>query len=371
MILRAMAWAALLLIARPAAAQLDPVRIATVMTKVADWQLQRLKQPSSAMLDDPHGWSEATFWLGMAALAERQSQYRDRVMTLGTDLHWQLGKRPEHADDHLIGQVWLWAAQHGAGTDVLQPMRARLDTLVTEQASAKPAANAVRFPKCAIRLCWCDALFMSPPTLLGLSRATGDKRYADLALAEVDQAIALLYDPEQRLFHRDDRFIGQRDDKGRRVFWSRGNGWVLAGFANMLVVMDRNDPHTPFYTALFGSMAERVRKLQRKDGTWSSSLLDPGQPPETSGTGLFVYALAWGVNAGLLDRDRFLPTIERGWAALDRAVTPEGALGGAQPISDRPGAATPADSQPYGAGAFLLAGNQLLILSDPTLRQRR
>lgn len=370
MILRALAWAALLLLAKPAAAQLDTVRIATAMTRVADWQLRHLKQPPAAMLDDPHGWSEAVFWLGLTALAERQPQYRDRVMALGTDLHWQLGNRLEHADDHLIGQVWLWAAQQGAGLDVLKPMRARFDTLVTQQASAKAPEASVRFPKCAIRLCWCDALFMSPPTLLGLSRATGDQRYADLALAEVDQAIALLYDPEQRLFHRDDRFIGQRDDKGRRVFWSRGNGWVLAGLANMLAVMDRGDPRAARYVALFRDMADRVKDLQRQDGTWSSALLDPDQPPETSGTGLFVFALAWGVNAGLLDRDRFLRTIERGWAALDRAVTPEGALGLAQPIGDRPGAAAPADNQPYGAGAFLLAGNQLLVLSDPTLRRR-
>ncbi len=370
MILRALAWAALLLLAKPAAAQLDTVRIATAMTRVADWQLLHLKQPPAAMLDDPHGWSEAVFWLGLTALAERQPHYRDRVMTLGTDLHWRLGKRLEHADDHLIGQVWLWAAEHGAEPDVLKPMRARLDTLVTQQASAKPAGNVVRFPKCAIRLCWCDALFMSPPTLLGLSRATGDRRYADLALAEVDQAIALLYDPEQRLFHRDDRFIGQRDDKGRRLFWSRGNGWVLAGLANMLAVMDRGDPRASRYVALFRAMADRVKDLQRKDGVWSSSLLDPDQPPETSGTGLFIFALAWGVNAGLLDRDRFLPTIEGGWAALDRAVTPEGALGLAQPISDRPGAASLADSQPYGAGAFLLAGSQLLDMIDPTLRRR-
>ncbi len=370
MIFRALAWAALLLLAKPAAAQLDTVRIANAMARVADWQLTHLRQPPAAVLSDPHGWSEAVFWLGLTALAERQPQYRDRMMTLGIDLHWQLGKRLEHADDHLIGQVWLWAAEHGAGPDVLQPMRARLDTLVTQQASAKPATYVVRFPKCAIRLCWCDALFMSPPTLLGLSRATGDARYADLALAEVDQAIALLYDPEQRLFHRDDRFIGQRDDRGRRIFWSRGNGWVLAGLANMLAAMDRVDPRAARYIALFRDMADRVKDLQREDGTWSSSLLDPDQPPETSGTGLFVFALAWGVNAGLLDRDRLLPTIERGWAALDRAVTPEGALGGAQPISDRPGAATPTDSQPYGAGAFLLAGNQMLALSDPTLRRR-
>ena len=93
-------------------------------------------------------------------------------------------------------------------------------------------------------------------------------------------------------------------------------------------------------------------------------MLDPDQPPETSGTALLVFALAWGVDEGLLDPDRFAPAVERGWAALMRSITQEGALGGVQAIGDRPALAGVADSQPYGTGALLLAGAQVIDMID-------
>jgi rhamnogalacturonyl hydrolase YesR len=203
---------------------------------------------------------------------------------------------------------------------------------------------------------------MSPATLAGFSRATGDPRYADLALAEVDQSIALLYDQEQRLFYRDSRFIGVRGEHGRPLFWSRGNGWALAGLVNMLAALPPGDERAVRYRRLFRDMADRIKDLQQDDGSWPASLLDRGQAPEMSGTGLFVFALGWGVNAGLLDADRYEPAILRGWAALNRGLGPDGALGGVQPIGDRPAAARPNDHQPFGTGAFLLAGAQVLDL---------
>jgi unsaturated rhamnogalacturonyl hydrolase len=341
-------------------------QIIATMEKAADWQLRQFPDETYLPIDSPHGWSEAVFWLGLTELAELrpQARYDERILALGASQQWRLGKRIAHADDHLIGQTWLWASANGAGAAILAPMRGQLDLLVAEQRAAKPPAAPVRFPKCAILFCWCDALFMSPPTLAGLSRATGDGRYADLALAETDRAIALLYDPGEKLFHRDDRFLGLKDDAGRRVFWSRGNGWVLAGLANLLRALDRNDPRAARYESLFRDMAGRVADLQRADGYWSSSMLDPDQPAETSGTALLVFALAWGVDEGLLDPDRFAPVVERGWAALTRAITRDGALGGVQAIGDRPASAGPAESQPYGTGALLLAGAQLIDMID-------
>jgi rhamnogalacturonyl hydrolase YesR len=357
--------ALLVVLVSPAAARRTPPvtrgEIAAALEKAADWQLQQPGTDTPTLLADPHGWSQAVFWLGLAELAERRpdSGYRDRILALGARHQWRLGHRIAHADDHLIGQTWLWAAAHGAGPESLSAMRESLDALVARQ-QHRPPPGPIRFPKCAIRLCWSDALFMSPPTLAGLSRMTGDSRYADLALAEAGQTIALLYDPRQRLFHRDDRFIGARDDAGRRLFWSRGNGWALAGIANLLRALDPGDPRAASYRRLFRAMADRVKDLQRPDGSWSAALLDRRQPPETSGTGLFVFALAWGVNAGLLDRNRYAPAVLRGWAALDRAAGPDGAVGWVQPIGDRPAPAGPQDRQPYGTGAFLLAGTQVL-----------
>jgi unsaturated rhamnogalacturonyl hydrolase len=49
-----------------------------------------------------------------------------------------------------------------------------------------------------------------------------------------------------------------------------------------------------------------------------ASLLAPERYPikETSGSGFYTYALAWGVNQGLLDRAQYEPAVRQAWAAL-------------------------------------------------------
>lgn len=342
-------------------------QIITALERAADWQLRQPETGDPRLLYGPHGWNQAVFWLGLAELAQRQPEagYRDRILSFGTRQGWQLGPRPAHADDHLIGQVWLWAAAHGAGPESLSAMRNTLNSLIAQQAESRDHAGTALLQPCTIRLCWCDSLFMSPPTLMGLSRMTGDPRYADLARAEVEQSVTLLYDSDQRLFHRDERFINAKGESGRRLFWSRGNGWVIASLANMLRAMPPDDPSAVRYRRLFRHMADRIKHLQRPDGAWPASLLDSGQPAEASGTGLFVFALAWGINAGVLETDRYRPAVLRGWTALNRLLSADGIPAMVQPIGDRPAPAGPQDRQAYGTGAFLLAGTQLLdMLAD-------
>ena len=114
----------------------------------------------------------------------------------------------------------------------------------------------------------------------------------------------------------------------------------------------------------FREMAARLVGLQKPDGYWAPSLLAPeGSPPETSGTGFFTYGLAWGIKAGLLDRATYEPAARRGWAALERAIQPDGRLGYVQQVSDRPEQVAPTDTQYYGTGAFLLAAAAIADLA--------
>ena len=85
--------------------------------------------------------------------------------------------------------------------------------------------------------------------------------------------------------------------------------------------------------------------------------------PETSATGFIVYALAYGVNEGLLDKDTYLPIVEKGWKALVSAVETDGKLGYVQPIGADPKKVTRDMTEVYGVGAFLLAGNQIYKMS--------
>ena len=127
-------------------------------------------------------------------------------------------------------------------------------------------------------------------------------------------------------------------------------------------------------------MRKALRKLQREDGFWNASLLDPTNygGKETSGTALFAYGMAWGVRHGVLPRDTYLPVIAQAWNAIARdAIQPNGFLGYVQgtgkepkdgrPVVDgKPQPLTPdykPDFTDYGLGCVLLAGSEVYRLA--------
>jgi hypothetical protein len=159
---------------------------------------------------------------------------------------------------------------------------------------------------------WCDALFMGPPTWTRLYAATGDKRYLEHAVSAVVAHLGLPVRQGRAPLLPRQQCLHQREANGAKVFWARGNGWVMAGLARTLQYLPANHPSRARFEQQFKEMAAKVVTLQQKDGLWRASLLDPASYPmqETSGTGLFAYALAWGVNQGLLDvRGAYEPAV--------------------------------------------------------------
>jgi len=337
-----------------------------VARRLAEWQIANAALTSreagrhAAETALPAGWEQAAFWIGLTELADRLPADRHlarTILAMGERQGWRPGPRPLHADDQAIGQVYLWAARRGAGRAATQPFRTYVDRIV-----ARPPVVGLAFHdggtgvECQVRWCWSDALFMAPPGWVALSRQTGDPRYRRYAMAEYRRVVDFLYDPAEKLFYRDSRFFDRRDERGHKLLWGRGNGWVFASLARTLSMLPAGDADRAWLEPLFRDMAARLVALQRPDGYWAPSLLAPeGAPPETSGTGFFTYGLAWGAKAGLLDRTLAEPAARRGWAALVRAIQPDGRLGYVQKVGDRPNAVAANDTQFYGTGAMLLA----------------
>lgn len=363
-------------------ARITRASIIQVMNRVANWQLAQFDPQTGLANADksadghPRGWVYATLYVGLVAHAQTSQRASDwkQLLDIAERDKWQLAPRPLNADDYAIGQMYLDLARHYRRPTYLKTVQTQLDAVL-----ANPPSTSLEFVKsdrseqlegrswgyvpCRDRWCWADALFMGPPVWMTLARQTGDDRYARYADKEFWATTDLLYDRDEHLFYRDSRFIKQRTDDGRKVFWGRGNGWVIAGLARTLENMPANIPHQR-YQSLFRELATRLAALQTPQGYWTSSLLAPqtNEGPETSGTALIVYALAWGVNHGLLDRHRFEPVIDRGWNGLLRAVHPDGKLGWVQQVAAAPGAASYDDAQLYGVGGFLLAGAEMAKL---------
>jgi unsaturated rhamnogalacturonyl hydrolase len=142
---------------------------------------------------------------------------------------------------------------------------------------------------------------------------------------------------------------------------------VMAGLATTRQDLPNGHPDRPRLVRLYSEMAGRVLSCQQADGLWRSSLLDPGDYPlmESSGSALFVYALAWGVNQGLLDREEFEPAARRGWTALVGCLGDDGRLTHVQPIGADPERFPKDSTEVYGVGAFLLAGSEAYKMAMP------
>ena len=339
----------------------DPESVRSAMTRVADWQLQH---PSSAY--PTHDWAVAPFWVGLltfAPLAKAPDVYLEAARANGRGNGWQPGPEPYLADDLAIAQSYFLLYLVDRDRAEIAPSLARFDALLSQ-----PFDEPLEFShdRSMREWVWCDALFMAPPALALASHATGDPRYAALMHRLWWKTTDFLYDRDRHLFYRDSRFFPMRERNGQPVFWSRGNGWVIGGLARILPYLPAGDPGRARLTALFQAMAAKIVTLQRPDGYWPAGLLDAESwpAPETSGTAFFVYALGWGINAGLLEAARYGGAVRNGWAALARAVRPDGRLGYVQSPNDRPVATDPDDTEPYGTGAFLLAGSEVFRLAS-------
>lgn len=328
------------------------------MLKVVDWQL---KNP----LHEPNDWTNGAFYAGVFAAYQtsRSPVILSALTELGAKTAWKPGPRFDHADDIVISQTYIDLYRLEKDRKMLQP--------TIDAAKRLQAEKSVEAEKHGITWWWCDALFMAPPTLAKLSKATGDKSYLELNDRLFMETYDLLYDKEEHLFARDagylvnDKGEGRREANGKKVFWSRGNGWVLGGLARLLGEMPKDYPKYNFYSDLYLEMAARIITLQQADGLWRSSLLDPDSYPggEASGTGFYTYSLAWGINNKILNKKKYLPVVKKAWTGLNTLVHADGKVGWTQPIGADPRKNFTAESwEVYGAGAYLLAGSEVVKL---------
>ena len=363
---------------RPAVVGVPASAVDAAGRKVAAWQLAHMDKfdyvPVTSFRKDteaPRDWVQAAFYVGLYAFAEAtQDPYlTNAVLQHGQAEQWGFDHRPRHADADATGAVWVWAAQRTKDPGKLIPTRERFDAVLANPSTVsldfepKPAKGD---PYCQARWCWSDAIFMAPPVWTALSKVTGDRRYLAHSDSEFWATHDYLFDKTEHLYFRDSRFIARRSDNGHKIFWGRGNGWAFAGIARILQDLPANHPSRARYETVFKEMAARIVTLQGEEGYWPVSLLEPQKTPETSGTGFFVYGLAWGVNHGLLPRAKYGPAIDKGWKALDAAVEPDGRLGWVQRIGAAPDQVGRHDTQLYGVGAFLLAASEVRRLSQTT-----
>ena len=226
---------------------------------------------------------------------------------------------------------------------------------------------------------WSDGLYMVMPVMTKMYHVTGNQKYLDKLYEYIQFSDSIMYDAEEGLYYRDAKYVypKHKSANGKKDFWARGDGWVLAGLAKVLKDLPKEFKHYDFFVDKYVRMAKAVADIQQPGGYWTRSMMDPEHAPgpETSGTAFFTYGLLWGVNNGYLDEATYMPVIKNAWNYLKKtALQKDGRVGYVQPIGEKaiPGQIVDANSTAnFGVGAFLLAACEYVrYLEAPVNKDR-
>lgn len=309
-------------------------------------------------------WTRGVYYEGLMALYYTQpdTQLLNYAVRWGEFHNWGLrdGIKTRNADNQCCGQTYIDLYKIDAKPERIEKIKASVDSMLKTSKVDDWS--------------WIDALQMAMPVYAQLGTLYKDNRYFERMYqmymdTKTKQGGIGLYNPKDKLWWRDKSFLPPyKEPNGEDCYWSRGNGWVVAALVRVLDIMPKDAPHRKEYQKTLLDMIGALLKVQRKDGFWNVSLHDSTHfgGKELSGTALFVYGMAWGVNNGLLSAKKYNPIIAKAWNAMvNDCVHPDGKLGWVQGTGKEPKDGQPLsydktpDFEDYGLGCFLLAGSEV------------
>ena len=330
-------------------------------------------------------WTRAVYYEGLMALnaIDPQQRYIDYAMTWADFHKWtpRNGVNTLDADDQCCGQTYveLAALKGGDQKALLANVIANLDHQMVTPNSKKQTST----PKAKTNVnslygwwTWIDAIQMAMPLYMQIANVTGEQKYRDHAMQMYrwtrNECGGGLFNTKDGLWWRDADYVPPYKEKdGKDCYWSRGNGWVYAAIVRC---MNQLSPKSKEYKELkkdFLLMSKGLLSCQHEDGFWHASLVsDVDYPtPEMTGTALFLYGMAWGIQQGLLKAKTYRPACDKAWQALASCVHNDGFLGWNQGTGKEPSAGQPVtfdsvpDFEDYGTGCFLLGASEYYKLT--------
>jgi len=249
-------------------------------------------------------YSEVGTWYGALTFANltHDTDLRDKLIQRFTPLmpggaEEALIPRRDHVDDAIFGIVPLEIAIETGDKKYLD-----YGLNFADKQWADPLPNGLSHQT----RYWIDDMYMLTILELQAYRATNDKKYLDRAANEMVAYLDKLQQPNGLFHHAPDA----------PFFWGRGNGWVAAGMTEMLRALPADHPQRTRILSAYQLMMAALLKYQDSDGMWRQLLDRDESWEESSGSGMFTFALITGVKSGWLDDTTYGPAARKAWIAV-------------------------------------------------------
>jgi unsaturated rhamnogalacturonyl hydrolase len=320
--------------------------------------------PSRSRTWPSHIWTRAVYYEGLMALysVDKRKTYYNYAVDWGTKHQWNLrdGTRTRNGDNQACGQTYIDLYLIDKKPERIDSIKASIDKMMASQKIDDWH--------------WVDAIQMAMPVFARLGVMYKDtnyfhRMYEMYAFTKYKHGDKGLYNAAEGLWWRDKDFDPPyKEPNGEDCYWSRGNGWVVAALVRILNTIPKNEAHRAEYLSDYKAMMAALIPIQRTDGYWNASLHDSTNfgGKELTGTSLFVYGMAWGINNKILDKKTYLPIVTKAWNAMAKeSVHTNGFLGWVQGTGKEPKESQPVtydrepDFEDFGLGCFLLAGSEV------------
>lgn len=222
-------------------------------------------------------------------------------------------------------------------------------------------------PEPVVSSIWGDDLFMSGAFSLRMGKITGDPAWYDDVALQARQFKKYLLDEQEGLYKHG--WFSPTNSQSE-IFWCRANGWIIWATAEILAHLSPDHPDYPAILKQFRNHIENLISLQDQNGLWHQVLDHPETYLETSGSAMYVLAIARGIREGWLP-GTYRENAERGWKGISEKISEDGIVSGicrgtpightVQFYEDR----DQFDNDPRGLGAVIQAGIEMELLMNP------
>ena len=354
-------------------AQTSADEVLSVTRRVNDYFMQKYEDPTVPTnwkrIRPSSLWTRAVYYEGLMALQriDPQQRYVDYAVKWADFHQWtpRNGVNTCDADDQCCGQTYVELLPYTdrPATELLKNVRENLD----HQMVTPNPKNGSLYGWWT----WIDAIQMAMPLYMQVAQLTGEKKYCDHAMKMYrwsrNELAGGLFNVKEGLWWRDADYVPPyKEADGQNCYWSRGNGWVYAALVRCMDLLPQKSKEYKELKKDFLLMSAALLKCQREDGFWNPSLTSTNYAmKETSGTALFLYGMAWGIQKGYLKAEVYRPACDRAWAAMEKdAIHTDGFLGWMQGTGKDPSAGQPLsytripDFEDYGTGCVLLGATE-------------
>ncbi len=210
-----------------------------------------------------------------------------------------------HVDFNVFG-IWPFEIFRQTGDKGYLDIARRLADDEYKNSGVNDLATYTRF--------WVDDMYMVGSLQIQAYKSLKDTLYLNRAARQLVVYCDKLQHPNGLFYHRDDA----------PFYWGRGNGWAAAAMAEVLPALPEDNKYYKPLLAAYLKMMNALLGFQGEDGMWHQLLDDPESYAETSCSGMFLFAMATGLENNWLSTGEYAGKVMKGWDALAGYVNEKG-----------------------------------------------